>query len=67
LSLPGFVGVIIWHFTQIWNEFLFAVTLTRTDYSSSGAVGRGIGSQVVVILAALLTLLLYILLGRFFI
>ncbi|MBZ0289327.1 MAG: carbohydrate ABC transporter permease, partial [Anaerolineae bacterium] len=28
ISLPGFVVVIIWQFTQIWNEFLFAVTLT---------------------------------------
>jgi len=28
LSISGFVVVIIWQFTQIWNEFLFAVTLT---------------------------------------
>jgi ABC-type glycerol-3-phosphate transport system permease component len=26
--MPGFVVVIIWQFTQAWNEFLFAVTLT---------------------------------------
>jgi glucose/mannose transport system permease protein len=31
LSLPGFVVVIIWQFTQIWNEFLFAVTLSKPD------------------------------------
>ena len=29
ISLPGFVVVIIWQFTQIWNEFLFAVTLSK--------------------------------------
>ena len=28
LSNPGFVVVGIWQFTQVWNEFLFAVTLT---------------------------------------
>jgi len=26
ISMPGFVVVIIWQFTNIWNEFLFAVT-----------------------------------------
>ena len=27
ISMPGFVVVLIWQFTAIWNEFLFAVTL----------------------------------------
>src|ERR1043165_2203486 len=31
LSIAGFVVVIIWQFTQIWNEFLFAVTMTSSD------------------------------------
>lgn len=31
LSVPAFVVVAIWQFTQIWNEFLFAVTLTRPE------------------------------------
>lgn len=30
ISIPGFVVVIIWQFTQVWNEFLFAATLTNT-------------------------------------
>jgi len=30
LSVPGFVVVVIWQFTQIWNEFLFAVTMTSS-------------------------------------
>jgi glucose/mannose transport system permease protein len=28
LSLPGFVVALIWQFTSIWNEFLFAIVLT---------------------------------------
>lgn len=31
LSVSGFVIVIIWQFTQIWNEFLFAVTMTAGE------------------------------------
>ena len=27
LSLPGFVVVMIWQFTSVWNDFLFAVTV----------------------------------------
>ena len=29
LSVPAFVVVGIWQFTQIWNEFLWAVCLTK--------------------------------------
>jgi len=28
LSLPGFVVVMIWQFTSVWNDFLFAVIIT---------------------------------------
>ena len=77
LSMPGFVVVIIWQFTQIWNEFLFAVTLTSgTDKApitvalSNLAGGRAVQWNLPMagaILAALPTLLVYILLGRYFI
>src|SRR5699024_2595698 len=30
LSITGFVVVAIWQFTNIWNEFLFAVTVTTS-------------------------------------
>ena len=30
LSLPGFVVVMIWQFTSIWNDFLFAVIVTSS-------------------------------------
>jgi glucose/mannose transport system permease protein len=76
LSLPGFVVVIIWQFTQIWNEFLFAVTMTNTD-SQPITVGLAqlAGGEAVkwnlpmagAIVAALPPLLVYIILGRYFI
>lgn len=76
LSIPGFVVVIIWQFTQIWNEFLFAVTMTNTD-SQPITVGLAqlAGGEAVkwnlpmagAIVAALPPLLIYIILGRYFI
>lgn len=76
LSIPGFVVVIIWQFTQIWNEFLFAVTMTNTD-SQPITVGLAqlAGGEAVrwnlpmagAIVAALPPLVIYIVLGRYFI
>jgi glucose/mannose transport system permease protein len=76
LSVPGFVVVIIWQFTQIWNEFLFGVTMTTTD-SQPITVGLAqlAGGEAVkwnlpmagAIVAALPPLLVYIILGRYFI
>ena len=77
ISMPGFVVVIIWQFTQAWNEFLFAVTLTSgtgnepiTVALSNLAGGRAVQWNLPMagaILAAIPTLLVYILLGRYFI
>lgn len=76
ISLPGFVVVIIWQFTQIWNEFLFAVTLTTADAQpitvklSQLAGGEAVQWNLPMagaLLAALPTLLVYIFLGRYFI
>jgi glucose/mannose transport system permease protein len=77
LSLPGFAVVGIWEFTQVWNDFLFAVTITPNPASQpvTVAVQNLAGSQIVewnvqmagALLAALPTLLVYIFLGRFFI
>lgn len=76
LSVPGFVVVIIWEFTQVWNEFLFAATLTNTSSQPvTYALSQLAGGQAVswnlpmagAILAALPTLLVYILLGRYFV
>lgn len=76
LSISGFVVVVIWQFTQIWNEFLFAVTLTRQSTQPiTVALANLAGGEAVnwnlpmagSILAALPTLLIYIVLGRYFI
>ena len=76
LSVSGFVVVIIWQFTQIWNEFLFAVTLTnQASQPITVALAELAGGQAVswnlpmagAVLAALPTVLVYIVLGRYFI
>lgn len=76
LSVPGFVVVIIWQFTQIWNEFLFAVTLSKTaSQPITVALAQLAGGEAVkwnlpmagALLAALPTLLVYIIFGRYFI
>jgi ABC-type sugar transport system, permease component len=76
LSLPGFVVVAIWQFTSIWNDFLFAATLTSNPSVQpvTVALNNLAGSFIVewnvqmagALIAALPTLLIYILLGRFF-
>jgi len=76
LSLPGFVVVMIWQFTSVWNDFLFAVTVTGNPESQPITVGLNnlAGSYIVEwnvqmagsLLAALPTLAVYIFLGRFF-
>ncbi len=76
LSISGFVVVIIWQFTQIWNEFLFAVVLTKNDSQPiTVALAQLAGGEAVkwnlpmagAILTALPTLFVYIVLGRYFI
>ncbi len=76
LSAPGFVVVLIWQFTSIWNEFLFAVTITNKPAQQpvTVALQNLAGSQIVewnvqmagALLAALPTLLVYIFLGQYF-
>jgi glucose/mannose transport system permease protein len=76
LSIPGFVVVIIWQFTQIWNEFLFAVTLSKpSSQPITVALAQLAGGEAVkwnlpmagALLAALPTLLVYVIFGRYFI
>jgi len=76
LSMPGFVVVMIWQVTQVWNEFLFAVTITSNPARQpvQVALQNLAGSQIVewnvqmagALLTALPTLLVYIFLGRYF-
>jgi glucose/mannose transport system permease protein len=76
ISLPGFVVVMIWQFTSIWNDFLFGVIVTSRPAMQpiTVALNNLAGSYIVAwnvqmagaLLAALPTMVIYILLGRFF-
>ncbi len=76
LSAPAFVVAAIWQFTSIWNDFLFAVFIV-TDPASwpvTVALNNTAGSLVTpynlqmsaALLASLPTLIVYVLLGRYF-
>jgi glucose/mannose transport system permease protein len=76
LSIAGFVVVIIWQFTQIWNEFLFAVTMTSSEFEPiTVGLAQLAGGEAVkwnlpmagAVVAALPPLLIYIIMGRYFI
>jgi glucose/mannose transport system permease protein len=76
LSISGFVVVLIWQFTSAWNDFLFAVTLTSlSNWPVTVALNNLAGSFSVEwnvqmagsLIAALPTLVVYILLGRYFV
>ena len=78
LSTPIFVVTIIWQFTQIWNDFLFGVV-----YSGSGTqpitvalnnlVNTSVGGKeynvdmAAAIIAALPTLAVYVIAGKYFV
>jgi glucose/mannose transport system permease protein len=76
ISMPAFVVVLIWQFTSIWNEFLFATVITnKADVQPiTVALNNLAGSFIVewnvqmagALMAALPTLIVYILLGRYF-
>lgn len=79
LAIPAFVVVGIFQFTNIWNDFLFGltiitdpnhqpITVALNNLSGSGSVT--VQWNVVMagaVIAALPTAILYVLLGRFFI
>lgn len=76
LSIPGFVVTSLWQFTQIWNEFLWAITLTKhSENPITVGLANLAGGQAVSwnlpmagsIMAALPVLCIYIFLGRYFI
>lgn len=75
LAIPGFVVTLIWQFTSLWNDFLFAVAITvPPSWPVTVALQNLAGSHVIewnvqmagALLAAIPTLLIYIFLGRFF-
>jgi glucose/mannose transport system permease protein len=76
LAAPAFVVTGIWQFTNIWNDFLFAITIVNNPANQpvTVALNNLAGSFTVqwnvqmaaALLAALPTLLVYIFLGRYF-
>jgi len=76
LSASGFVVVLIWQFNSVWNDFLFAATLTtQPNWPMTVALNNLAGSFAVdwnvqmagALLAAMPTLLIFIILGRYFV
>lgn len=75
IAPPAFAVAMIWQFTSAWNDFLFGIVLTRTEYwPITVALNNIAGAQTVpfneamasALLACIPTVLVYILLGRFF-
>jgi glucose/mannose transport system permease protein len=76
ISISGFVVTLIWQFTSVWNDFLFALFLTQQN---NGPVTLGLaalaGGQKVdyaasmagALITSIPTLIVYIVLGRWFI
>ena len=76
LSAPAFVVALIWQFTSIWNDFLFALFLSTDDNGpvtvaltnlSGGQLSNYQASMAGALIAAAPTLIVYIVLGRYFI
>lgn len=77
ISIPSFVVVLIWQFTSAWNDFLFAVffsssqngpvTLALNNLANGSILANYGASMAGALLASLPTLLVYILLGKYFI
>ena len=77
LSVPGFVVVLIWQFTSAWNDFLFAVFFSSSQNGpvtvalnnlANGALLQNYGvSMAGALFASLPTLLVYIVLGKYFV
>lgn len=78
LSLPIFMVCFIWQFTQIWNDFLFGVVFGGSDaqpvtvalnnlVNTSTGVKEYNVDMAAAIIAALPTLVLYIVAGKYFV
>jgi glucose/mannose transport system permease protein len=76
ISAPGFVVTIIWQFTSSWNDFLFAIFLSNTGNGPvtialnalAGAQSPDYAASMAgALIASLPTLVVYIVLGRWFI
>ena len=78
ISGPTFVVCIIWQFTQIWNDFLFGIVFASGDsqpitvglnnlVNTSTGVKEYNVNMAAAVIAALPTLLVYLVAGRYFV
>jgi glucose/mannose transport system permease protein len=76
VSMPGFVVTIIWQFTSAWNDYLFAIFLSNTRNGPitialnalAGAQSPDYAASMAgALITSLPTLVVYVLLGRWFI
>lgn len=76
ISAPGFVVTIIWQFTSAWNDYLFAIFFSNAqngpvtiglNFLASGQLQNYSASMAGALIASLPTLIVYILLGRWFV
>jgi glucose/mannose transport system permease protein len=76
ISVPGFVVTIIWQFTSAWNDYLFAIFLSSTRNGPitialnalAGAQSPDYAASMAgALITSLPTLVVYVLLGRWFI
>ncbi|EBA01886.1 Binding-protein-dependent transport systems inner membrane component [Rhodobacterales bacterium HTCC2150] len=78
LSIPIIVVTVIWQFTQIWNDFLFGVSFSQAGtqpvtvalnniVNSTTGVKEYNVDMAAAIIAALPTLLVYVVAGKYFV
>ncbi len=78
LSVPIIMVTIIWQFTQIWNDFLFGLVFSGSDsrpitvalnnlVNTSTGVKRYNVDMAAALIAALPTLVVYVLAGKYFV
>ena len=78
LSLPILMVTVIWQFTQIWNDFLFGVSFSQAGtqpitvalnniVNSTTGVKEYNVNMAAAVIAALPTLLVYVVAGKYFI
>lgn len=76
LSIPGFVVTIIWQFTSVWNDYLFAIFFSSQrdgpvtiglNFLAAGQLQDYAASMAGALIASFPTLVVYIVLGRWFV
>lgn len=75
-SAPGFVVVLIWQFTSVWNDYLFAAFFSSgsngpvtiaLSFLAGGQLTDYSAAMAGALIASLPTLVVYIILGKYFV